>query len=116
MTTIIVKKHTAKLRFHPHYNRTTGRYYGSEGDYTADLKKRGLEPYNPEGVQKRPDRKSYKPSEWAHQMVNAAVGSNGKVKVGDRWIDEVLKDNKPRPMPDSLPEIYRKQGNKGGTY
>jgi len=95
-------------RFKPHFNRTTDRYYGSEADYTADLKKRGLEPYNPDNVTKR-KQKSYKPSKWAHEMVNAAKGKNGK--VGDRWKEEVAKKGGFKQVPDNLPSIYR-----GGEY
>lgn len=104
---ILVRKHTAKPRFHPHYNKTTERYYGTEADYTQDLKDRGLEPYNPDSVKQRPSRREYKPSEWAHRMIEA--GKSGK--VGDVWKEEVARHGQFKAVPDSLPSIYR-----GGSY
>ena len=108
MTTIIVRKY-GKPQFHPHYNRTTERYYGTSKEYYDDLKTKGLEPY--QGEIKRPERVPYKPTKWAHEIVEAAKGKNGN--VGDIWKEEVARHGGFKALPDNLPSVYR---GTGGTY
>ena len=106
---ILVRKYTARPRFHPHFNKTTDRYYGTEADYTTDLKVRGLEPYNPSNVQSRPPRGPYKPSQWAHDMVESGKGKGGR--VGDVWKEEVAKKGGFKRPPKGIESTTQ-----GGTY
>lgn len=106
--TILVRKHTGRSRFKPHFNRTTDRYYGTEKDYTKDLKDRGLEPYNPGGV-KTPTREPYKPSTWAHEMIEAGKGKHGR--VGDVWKEEAAKKGGFKRPPKGIESTTH-----GGSY
>lgn len=75
------------LRFKPHFNHATGRFYHTAKDYVGDLKKRGLEPYTPDA--KPNERKEYKPSQWSRDMINAIKSApkdaNGKPQLGGRF-------------------------------
>jgi hypothetical protein len=105
MVAIITRSKSRK--FKPHYNRTTGRYYGTSKEYTDDLKAKGLEPY--QGEIKRAPKAPYKPSKWAHDMVEA--GKNGK--VGDVWKEEIAKHGKFKAPDPRLPAAY---GGQGGIH
>ena len=86
---IIVKKNASHSMFRPHYNSSMGKKYYTKDDYMSDLKKHGLEPYNPKDV-KPYKRKEYKPSAWARSMVrNIQHDKHGKPIVGDRYWDEI---------------------------
>lgn len=109
---IIVKKFGSDSRkapaFKPHYNRELGKYYHSKTDYYGDLKKKGLIPF----TEATPvERKPYKASKWAHDMVNTVKqGSRkGKFVPGDRFIKELKKKGvditkKPKELPHNAKE------------
>lgn len=81
---IIIKKTPSNRAFHPHMNHALGKYYHSKHDYLSDMKKAGLEPYD--GYRKEYKPKKYKPSKWAHEMVEARRHMS---KASGRWRDEV---------------------------
>ena len=76
--------------FKPHYNRELGKRYYSAKDYVADMKKSGVEPYNPSTVAKREESKPYQQSEWAKEMVRDIKNRNGRAP-GDRFVSELAK-------------------------
>jgi len=102
---IIIKNGTK--HFQPHFNRTTGRYYGDKHEYLSDLKARGLEPYNPDNVNTR-EVKKYKPSEWARSIVRHVESSgyvSGNVKkeltkAGMAKVPKELKDKINQRIPE----------------
>ena len=56
-------------KFHRHYNHALGKEYHTAREYVSDMKKMGMEPYNPSGVKHQlKGDKAYKPSEWAKKM------------------------------------------------
>jgi hypothetical protein len=106
MTTIIMKE---SERFHIHKNRELKDASGKpmkfyrERDYTAELKKRGLERYQ-EGKYKAPESKKYTGvSEEAHRMINSVSYDRrtGRPNIGDRYIDK-LKSMGVREIPREL--------------
>ena len=76
-------------KFKPHYNRELGNKYYSEKDYYSDMKKAGLEPYDPNSV-KRHAPKPYVQSEWAKGMVNDIHERHGR-PPGGRFLEELRK-------------------------
>lgn len=115
---ILIRKHTAKPVFHPHFNTATNRYYGTEREFYQDLKAKGLElaPKHPgPGL----PRKAYKPSQWAKDMlstVRMSKRADGKVILGDRFHHELSKKGVSlKPGVDTrLPAHYRT--DTGGFY
>ena len=73
----IKKSSSESGRFKPHYNRSTGKYYGSSKDYVSDLKKSGLEPYNPNSVKQHKEHK-YEASKWTKDVARAIENNGGK--------------------------------------
>lgn len=106
---IIIKN--GSKHFSPHYNSTLGKYYGDKREYLSDLKKRGLEPYDPKSVKKREVRK-YKPSQWARDIVRA-VESSGH--VSGRVMEELHKA-KVKKVPDALLDKVKQKSPKGGWF
>lgn len=76
-------------KFKIHYNRELGKKYYSERDYKSDMKKAGLEPYNPDSVKKH-IASGYQPSEWHKGMMKDIKDRNGR-PPGDRFINELVK-------------------------
>lgn len=106
---IIIKNGTK--HFQPHFNRTMGKYYGDKTEYLSDMKKRGLEPYNPNNVQKR-ERKEYKPSQWAKDIVRQ-VESTGV--VSGRVMKE-LYEAQVKSVPKDLISKAKEKSPKGGWF
>ena len=75
-------------KFKIHLNRELGKKYYSERDYISDMKKAGLEPYDPSSIKKH-ESKPYERSDWAREMQRTAIESKGK--VGDRFYQELDK-------------------------
>lgn len=76
-------------RFKPHYNRAMGKKYYTKKDYLGDMKKMGLEPYDPSKV-KKVESKPYQPSEKARRMISSLQkDKQGNYIVGDRYKDEL---------------------------
>ena len=75
-------------KFEIHVNRELGKKYYSAKDYYSDMKKAGLEPYNPSV--KRDDTKAYVRSEWAKEMQHDIQDRKGR-PPGDRFIKELDK-------------------------
>ena len=76
-------------KFTPHFNRELGKQYYSSKDYYGDVKKAGLEPYNPDSVAKR-ESKPYERSEWAKEMHRDIKNRDGR-PPGERFIKELEK-------------------------
>jgi len=76
-------------KFKTHFNRELGKKYYSEKDYYSDMKKAGLEPYNPNSV-KRHSPKPYVASEWARDMQQDIRDRKGRAP-GGRFIEELRK-------------------------
>jgi len=109
---IIIKKSSSSMRFQPHFNHATGRFYHTSSDYVSDLKKKGLEPYRPDQVQnKLKSKEPYKPSEWAKKMV----------AVGKRQVEDCGKTSgsfnaeMSKHLKTSIPDKIARQ-TKGGIY
>lgn len=98
-------------RFHSHYNRTLGKYYYQERDYVKDLKARNLEPYDPSKVKKR-EKKEYKPSKWARDIVNQ-VQSSGY--VSGSVMNEINKQQI-KNVPKDLLSVVKDKSPKGGWF
>jgi len=77
-------------KFKPHFNREMGKRYYTAKDYYSDMKKVGVEPYNPDTVAKRDTSKPYERSEWAREMLNDIRNRKGRAP-GDRFIKELEK-------------------------
>jgi hypothetical protein len=70
----IITSKTKSRRFKPHYNNAMGKYYHTSRDYVSDMKKNGMEPYNPSDVKPRlSSNKKYEPSEWARKMTHVGI-------------------------------------------
>lgn len=106
---IIIKNGTK--HFAPHFNRTMGKYYGDKHEYLSDMKKQGMEPYNPENVKKR-EKKSYTPSTWARKIVRQ-VESTGH--VSGNVLNELRKANV-RNVPTELLKATKEKDPKGGWF
>lgn len=76
-------------RFESHYNRELGKFYRSEKEYRSDMKKAGVEHYDPSSVKKR-ENKPYERSEWAREMQKDIINRKGR-RPGDRFVDELVK-------------------------
>ena len=115
---ILVRKYTARHIFHPHFNRSMGRYYGTEKEYYSDLKSKGLEPFDG-NYKQASDRKPYRPSNKARELyyaIKQAKHSDGKFYVGDRFKEALMDLSKGKPVVqsqvdiDKLPAHYQKGG------
>lgn len=72
-------------------NRELGKRYYTAKDYYGDMKKAGLEPYNPESVKHR-ESKPYEPSEWLRAMQREIKNHGGKpIEPGSRFAEELRK-------------------------
>lgn len=103
MVNIIVRSGTK--HFQSHYNRTMGKYYGTQREYLSDLKSKGMEPYDPSKVKRREPAK-YKPSAWALDVAKAIQrtgGMNGSVA-------KELHKAKMKKVPKSLMQGLGKGG------
>jgi hypothetical protein len=99
MTTIIMK---TSDKFKTHYNRELGKKYYCERDYRADVKKAGLEPYNPASIKKYAPKKYTGVSEDARRMINSVTyDRKGKPNIGDRYIQK-LRDMGMKAVPRDL--------------
>lgn len=96
---IIIKE---SKNFSPHYNRATSRKYYTAREYYADIKQRGLEPYNESKVKKFVPKKYEGVSKEARQMMNSvSYDKNGKPNIGDRYIEK-LKSMGMKKVPKEL--------------
>lgn len=75
-------------KFSPHFNKELGKRYYTAKDYYSDMKKAGLEPYNPNSVAKK-EPKKYERSAWANSMLQDIRNRNG-AKPGDRFVQELV--------------------------
>jgi len=99
---IIVRKNATHRMFRPHMNHALGKYYHTKEDYLKDMKAGGFEPYDPKSVP-QPKREGYKPSKWAHDMIDSVqYDKKGKPIIGDRFKEEILDKNNMKPVPDGL--------------
>lgn len=76
-------------KFKIHYNRELGKKYYTERDYRSDMKKAGVEHYDPSSV-KRQESKPYERSEWGREMLKDIKDRKGR-PPGDRFINELVK-------------------------
>jgi hypothetical protein len=66
-----------------------GKFYGTEAEYTADLKKHGLEPYSPKDV-RPPANKNYAPSQELVNLLRTKA-TTGKMSDNMRgWMDSLV--------------------------
>ena len=75
--------------FHIHYNRELGKKYYSKHDYYDDMKRQGLEPYNPDSVKKSEPAK-YVQSKWVKDMLRDITNRKGR-PPGDKFLTELAK-------------------------
>ena len=101
------------MRFHSHYNHALGKMIHTKKDYLAEMKAQGVVPANsPEAVAKKYEKHTYKPSGWAHEMVNAIkkqTDKDGNVHLGGVVRDQLQSGLKAVPK-----QVKDKQ--KGGFY
>ncbi len=76
-------------KFQIHFNRELGKKYYSSRDYYSDMKKAGMEPYNPDSV-KKTERKPYVRSAWCNAMLQDIHNRNGK-PPSHGFINELVK-------------------------
>jgi len=76
-------------KFSPHFNKELGKRYYTAKDYYSDMKKAGLEPYNPDSVKKR-ESKPYERSAWANHMLQDIRNRAGR-NPGERFLNELAK-------------------------
>ena len=113
MVTIIIKSGkggSKNPQFHPHFNRATGCYYNTRKEFDADLKAKGLQLST--GYDPKPNRKEYKPSEWAKAMygtINAST-KKGKFKPSDKFLSELEKKGQKMPSKESISVDISKGG------
>ena len=98
---IIIRKDS--LKFKPHFNRELGnKVIYTKEEYTHEMKKRGLEPYDPSSV-KPIEKKSYKPSKEARVFINSVKNSedkDGKVRLSGnqtKWLKDRLSTKSVKP-------------------
>lgn len=109
-------------RFQPHFNRALGdqrnpqgKYFGSSKEYYGELKKRGLEPYDP-SAKDTSKRKDYKPSEELRRTVQAIKQQthNGKFKPSENLVRQMQKMGVKTHITEkdlkNLPKDYKKGG------
>ena len=102
-------------RFTPHFNRSTETYYRTAREYYSDLKKRGLEPYDP-SAKDCGARKPYKPSEELKETVKAIHSQTykGKFKPSERLVKKMenmgVKMKMNREDLKKLPSHYQSGG------
>ena len=82
-------------RFKPHFNRSivsksnpNGTYIHDKKQYSSELKKNDLVPYDKSNHEGHRDKK-YKPSKWAHEMVSEIQKSDGQ--MGGAYYDQLAK-------------------------
>lgn len=85
-------------KFHIHVNRElrdgAGRpiKFYSEKDYTAELKRRNLQPYDDNLIKAPIKRKYTGVSNEARKMIGSVTyNHDGKPNIGDRYIEALLK-------------------------
>lgn len=109
-------------RFEPHFNRAladkanpNGKYFISARDYYGELKKRGLEPYDPKGPD-RAHRKPYKASQESKELVRAIMSHKGPIsedsRIGHAMTKKGVKFRISREDLKKLPAQYQT----GGMY
>jgi hypothetical protein len=108
---LIITSKTKSRRFKPHYNNAMGKYYGSSRDYVSDMKRRGMEPYDPNVKPKLSTNKKYEPSEWAKKMTKVGcdqIKQNGQTSGS-------FKAEMAKHLKTEVPSRIAKQ-TEGGTY
>ena len=86
------------MRFHRHFNHAIGKEIHTNREYLSEMKKKGLEPFR---EVKRPERKQYKPSGWAHDMVRAierTKDKDGNVHLKSVVLDQLQSNLKAVPQ------------------
>ena len=96
-------------KFRPHFNNELGKGYHTEKDMRADMKKRGVEFYDPSSVAKR-ETKSYERSQWAKDMLNNIHERHGR-KPDGRFLDELAKRGYSQKSADKARETYMRSQN-----
>lgn len=78
-------------KFHPHYNSALGGYYHTAKDYYGDMKKKGLEPYDPSTGEKSKPRPEM--SKESVEVIKAIKqqSKNGKFKPSGQLVSKMVK-------------------------
>jgi hypothetical protein len=77
---------TSKAKhFRAHYNEALGKFVSTKEEYKSDMKRMGLEPFDPSTV-KKVEPKPYELSKWGKDMINAGIGK-----------EEIAKKNQEGP-------------------
>ena len=104
------------MRVPRHYNHAIGREIHGRRDYLKAMKEMNLCPSDsPDAKVKKYERKEYKPSSWAHDMVRAVerqTDKDGKVHLSSSVIDQLQYNL--RAVPKDLSKL--KDNAKGGFY
>lgn len=103
-------------KFYRHMNWAIGKEIHTVKEYLSELKKNNLCPSDsPDAKAKKYERKEYKPSSWAHDMVRAIerqTDKDGKVHLSSAVIDQLQSNLK--AVPKDLQKL--KDNAKGGFY
>lgn len=90
---IIIRGGENRKSFRPHHNVALGGYIHTREDYLKGLKKHNLIPQAEAqkiaAAKRREMNKDYKPTKWAHEMVEVVRRSNGK--PGSAFYDQLAK-------------------------
>ena len=99
-----------------HFNWAMGREIHNKRDYLKAMKEMNLCPSDsPDAQPKKYERKEYKPSSWAHDMVRAIerqTDKDGKVHLSSGVIDQLQSNLK--AVPKDLQKL--KDNAKGGFF
>ena len=98
-----------KSNFHPHMNHALGHYVHTKDDYLKSMKEKGLEPFHEAKAQ---PKRTYKSSDWAHDMVRAIkrrTDKDGNVHLGSVARDQLQSNLKavPKDIRDKLQGGFR---------
>ena len=104
------------MRVPRHFNHAMGKEIHGVRDYLKTMKEMNLCPSDsPDAKAKKYERKEYKPSSWAHDMVRAIgrqTDKDGKVQLSSAVIDQLQSNLK--AVPKDLQKLKDKA--KGGFY
>lgn len=113
MTAIIVKNYTHFNRSLPNWDTPKGVYVKSKDHYDRLCKEAGMISYDKSKEINKKKSKEYVLSDKAHSIMESARAtkdSKGRVKLGDRTIDAMVKIGaigKKIPSYMELPSAYR---------
>lgn len=90
-----ISGHKEDLSFHPHYNRSLGKYIATKGEYLSELKKGNFIP-TPKNMREAPPRKEYKLNADTHKVMRAIreqSTKDGQLRPSGTLAKELIRRN-----------------------